>query len=211
MLRSAEYAKKAFLLADRTSEFERVSFTAYYYRATGEVDKEINAYQLAVRNYPRDMLFHNQLGLIYVDLGRYEEGLKEAMEAARMQPDVDAPYRRQLDAYICLDRLPEARELAGKLRSQRIDTPRIHQRTSNGLPGDDPEPSQKFTVRGQAEGTSVWACEAADQTTTTSAESHRLSNESGDGQRRGSERRLRIDRPMRGPTLSTAIARPLAA
>ena len=33
-----------------------------------------------------------------------------------------------MDAYICLDRLPEARQLADKVRAQGIDGPRIHQR-----------------------------------------------------------------------------------
>ena len=83
-----------------------------YYRATGELDKAIDAYQLGIRNYPRDWGFHNNLSDIYIDLGQYEEGLKEGLEAARLQPNVEPPYRRQLDAYICLDRLPEARQLA---------------------------------------------------------------------------------------------------
>ena len=128
MARSAEYAKQAYHLIDRVSEFERSEITAYYYRATGELDKEIDAWQLAARDYPRIWYLHNQLGLIYVDDGQYEEGLKEAVEAARMQPNVDAPYRRQLDAYICLDRLPEARQLAEQLRAHKIDGARIHQR-----------------------------------------------------------------------------------
>ncbi|HXP86532.1 MAG TPA: protein kinase [Bryobacteraceae bacterium] len=128
MARSAEYAKQAFRLVGRVAEFERVEITAYYYRATGEVDKEIDAWQLASRDYPRNFIFHNQLGLIHVDLGQYEEGLKEGLEAARLQATSEGPYRRQLDAYICLDRLREAKQLAEKLRTQGIDGPRIHQR-----------------------------------------------------------------------------------
>ncbi|MBV9743002.1 MAG: protein kinase, partial [Acidobacteriia bacterium] len=93
MARSADYAKQAIGLADRVSEFERSEITAYYYRATGEVDKEIDAWQSGARNYRREWAFHNQLSVIYVDLGRYEEGLKEGLEAARLQPDTDAPYR----------------------------------------------------------------------------------------------------------------------
>ena len=27
----------------------------YYYRATGELDKAIDAYQLGIRNYPREL------------------------------------------------------------------------------------------------------------------------------------------------------------
>jgi tetratricopeptide (TPR) repeat protein len=128
MPRSAEYAKQAFGLIDRVSEIERAEITAYYYRATGEVDKEMDAWQLASRNYPRNWTFHNQLGLIHVDLGQFEEGLKEGQETAQLQVNNEGAYRRQLDAYICLDRLREAKQLPEKLRAQGIDGPRIHQR-----------------------------------------------------------------------------------
>jgi eukaryotic-like serine/threonine-protein kinase len=128
MARSAEYAKQAFRLIDRVSEAERAEITPYYYRSTGELDKEIDAWQQAVRDYPRNWIFHNQLGLIYVDNGQYEEGLKEAAEATRIQPDSEAPYRRRLDALICLDRLPEAKQVAEQLRTLKIGGARIHQR-----------------------------------------------------------------------------------
>jgi len=128
MARSAENAKQAFRLVDRVSEAERAEITPYYYRSTGELDKEIDAWQLAARNYPRNWVFHNQLGLIYVDDGEFEEGLKEALGALQLASPSEAPYRRMLDAYICLGRLPEAKQLAEKLRAQRIGGARIHQR-----------------------------------------------------------------------------------
>jgi len=128
MERSAEYAKRAFSLVDRVSETERTEITAYYYRATGELDKEIDAYQLATRNYLHRWGSYNQLSLIYIDMGQFEEGLKEGQEAARLGPNVEPPYRRELDAYICLDRLPEADQVAAKVRALGIDGSRIHQR-----------------------------------------------------------------------------------
>jgi tetratricopeptide (TPR) repeat protein len=126
--RNREYYEKAFALIDRVSEFERVTITAGYYDTYGELDKEIDTYQLAIRTYPRVGGFHNQLGIIYVDLGQYEEGLKEGQESVRLEPNVEPPYRRQLDAYMCLDRLREAEELAQKVRALGIDGGRIHQR-----------------------------------------------------------------------------------
>jgi hypothetical protein len=68
------------------------------------------------------------LSTTYIDLGRYEEGLKEGQEAVRLQPDVEPPYRRLLDAYICLDRLPQAKQIAEKVRALGLDGVRIHQR-----------------------------------------------------------------------------------
>ena len=128
MVRSAEYAKQAFALIDRASEYERAEIAPYYYRATGEVDKEIDAWKQAARDFPQNWIYHNQLGLIYVDGGKYEDGLNEAQEAIRLGADSEAPYRRQLDAYICLDRLPEARKVADQLRANHIGGSRIHQR-----------------------------------------------------------------------------------
>jgi DNA-binding winged helix-turn-helix (wHTH) protein/tetratricopeptide (TPR) repeat protein len=128
MQRSAEYAKRAFSLIDHVSDAERTTITAYYYRATGELDKEIDAYQLATRNYLHRWGSYNQLSLIYIDMGQFEEGLKEGEEAARLEPHVEPPYRRELDAYICLDRLPEADQVAAKVRALGIDGSRIHQR-----------------------------------------------------------------------------------
>jgi tetratricopeptide (TPR) repeat protein len=128
MARSAEYAKKAYALINRTSEYERAEIIPYYYRATGEMDKEIDAWKQATRDYPKNWVYHNQLAVVYVDGGQYEEALNEAAEALRLGADSEAPYRRQLDAYICLDRLPEARKLAERLRTLNIGGSRIHQR-----------------------------------------------------------------------------------
>ncbi len=126
--RSREYLKQAFRLIDRVSEYERDEIAPYYYVAVGESDKAIEAYQLGIHNYPQYWGSHNNLSTAYIDLGQYEEALQEGQEASRLQANVDPPYRRQLDAYICLDRLPEAKQLAQKLRKQGLGGARIHQR-----------------------------------------------------------------------------------
>ncbi|HEV2274488.1 MAG TPA: hypothetical protein VGR96_09995, partial [Acidobacteriaceae bacterium] len=128
MERGAENAKRAFSLVDYVSETERTDITAYYYRFTGEMDKEIDAWQLSARNYPRNWGPHNQLSLTYIDMGQFEEGLKEGRESARLDPQMEPPWRRQLDALMCLDRLPEAEAVAAKVRALGIDGSRIHQR-----------------------------------------------------------------------------------
>jgi tetratricopeptide (TPR) repeat protein len=126
--RSREYTQKAFRLIDRVSEFERDLITAIYYSYDGQSDKAIDAYRLGIQNYPRFWGFHNDLSAEYIDLGQFEEGLKEGQEATRLDPNVEPPYRRQLDAYLCLDLLTEAKQLAEKLRAQGLGGARIHQR-----------------------------------------------------------------------------------
>jgi tetratricopeptide (TPR) repeat protein len=126
--RDDEYQRKAFALIDRVSEYERDAIAAGYYETTGELDKAVDAYRLGIANYPRAWGFHNNLAKIYIDLGRFEEGLKEGQAAGQLQPNAEPPYRRLLDAYMCLDRLDEAKKVAETVRKVGIDGARIHQR-----------------------------------------------------------------------------------
>ena len=127
--RSREYTQKAFGLIDRVSEYERDLIAADYYSYDGQSDKAIDAFRLGIQNYPRFWGFHNNLSAEYIDLGQFEEGLKEGQEATGLlQANAEPPYRRQLDAYMCLDRLAEAKQLAEKLRAQGLGGARIHQR-----------------------------------------------------------------------------------
>jgi DNA-binding winged helix-turn-helix (wHTH) protein/tetratricopeptide (TPR) repeat protein len=126
--RASEYKKKAFALVDRVSDYERYYIAGGYFESTGELDKAIDAYRLGIANYPRDWGFHNDLSLLYLDLGKFEDGLQEGQAAAQLQPNAEPPYRRQLDAYMFLDRLDGARKVAESARTHGIDGPRIHQR-----------------------------------------------------------------------------------
>ncbi len=123
-----EYERKAFALIGRVSEYERDYIAAGYYESTGELEKAIDVYRLGAGNYPRVWGFHNDLSQNSINLGQFEEGLKEGLEATGLEANVEPPYRRQLDAYICLDRLAEAKQLAEKLRAQGLGGARIHQR-----------------------------------------------------------------------------------
>jgi tetratricopeptide (TPR) repeat protein len=126
--REAECKRKAFALIDRVSEYERDLIGGGYYESTGELEKAIDAYRLGVGNYPRQWSFQNVLSENHINLGQFEEGLKEGQAAAQLQPNAEPPYRRLLDAYMCLDRLDEARKVAERVRMQGIDGARIHQR-----------------------------------------------------------------------------------
>jgi tetratricopeptide (TPR) repeat protein len=126
--RSREYLQKAFARLDRVSEYERIEMTGHYYEYNGEADKAVDAYRLAIRNYPRDWGFQNDLSEQLINLSQFEEGLKAGQEALRLLPQTEPAYRRLLDAYMCLDRLSDAKELAPKVRALGIDGARIHQR-----------------------------------------------------------------------------------
>jgi tetratricopeptide (TPR) repeat protein/tRNA A-37 threonylcarbamoyl transferase component Bud32 len=125
---AAEYNRKAFGLIDRASDYERDLIVVGYYEASGELYKVIDALRVGSANYPRSWLFHNNLSEDYINLGQFEEGLKEGQVAAQLQPNVEPPYRRLLDAYMCLDRLDEAKKVAESVRALGIAAVRVHQR-----------------------------------------------------------------------------------
>ena len=126
--RESEYEAKAFALIDRVSEYERDEIAAGYYQGTRELDKAADAYRRGIAIYPRAWSLHNSLSETFINRGRFEDGLREGQAAARLQPNAEAPYRRLLDAYMCLDRLDEARKVSARVRWEGIDGARIHQR-----------------------------------------------------------------------------------
>jgi DNA-binding NtrC family response regulator len=96
-------------LIDRVSEHERDTIAAGYYGSTGELDKLIDAYRLGIANYPRWWGFHNNLSNVYIDLGQFEEGLKEGQAAAQLQPNAEPPYRLAM-LEVKLPRLADRKE-----------------------------------------------------------------------------------------------------
>ena len=123
-----QYVRKAFTLIDHVSEYERVNIRAGYFDTTGEWDRAMDVYRLGIRNYPRQWHFPNNLSVILNDLGQFEEGLQQGQAAADLQPNVEPPYRRLMDALMCLDRLDDAKKVEDKLRKLGIGGARIHQR-----------------------------------------------------------------------------------
>jgi len=82
---------KAFALIDRVSEFEREQISGGYFESTGELDKAIDIYRLGMANYPRWWGFPNVASENSINLGQFEEGLKEGQISSRLQPDAEPP------------------------------------------------------------------------------------------------------------------------
>jgi eukaryotic-like serine/threonine-protein kinase len=125
--RCVENYRKAFALADRVSESERLAIVAfYYYAVTGELNKAADAYQLWARTYPREATPHNMLGEVYRITGDWEKALPEYQEASRLEPQRASYYSNQVEVYLYLDRFDEAKEVAEKAFVQKLDPPIIH-------------------------------------------------------------------------------------
>ncbi len=107
-----ENVKKAFELRGQVSERERLGIEAgYYWGVAGDLEKTRDAYQLIVQTYPRDSAVHFNLGNVYQGLGQLEEGLAEARESFRLDPNSRLSYSYLTFSLVVLDRLKEAEEI----------------------------------------------------------------------------------------------------
>jgi Flp pilus assembly protein TadD len=115
--RAIEYLTKAFALADHASDYERLRIQANYYRAIGDINKAANTNQLLALSYPRSNSAHNQLAVIYTELGEFEKALEERLKIE----DAVLGSARQIVSYTRLNRFDDAAAVPRK-----PDIPPLH-------------------------------------------------------------------------------------
>ncbi len=121
-----ECAIKAYKLRDRVTEREKLSISANYFRATGEVEKETQTYELWTAVYPRDSVPHAHLGNDYAILGQYDKALAEFQETQRLAPDSVLSYADLGASYVYLNRLEEANASFDQAFTHKLDGGILH-------------------------------------------------------------------------------------
>ncbi len=120
--------KKAYDLRDRTSQKERFYIEATYYSlVTRELDRGEQSAREWEQNYPGDWHSHNDLAIIYAQLGRTEEAANEMRQVIRLAPDNPGAYGNLIGMLSTLDRLSEAQEVYQAARSRNLDGPYLRQ------------------------------------------------------------------------------------
>ena len=118
---AADNARKAYDLRDRVSERERYRISAFYFQyVTGEVEKATEAYELWAKSYPREMVPHGNLGVIYSALGQYDKAITETEAAQRLEPTI-AGYGNLAGTYINVNRLKDARQTLQDAQQKSFD------------------------------------------------------------------------------------------
>ncbi len=118
---AADNARKAYDLRDRVSERERYRISAFYFQyATGEVEKATEAYELWAKSYPRDMVPHANLGVIYSLLGQYDRAVAEIEAKQRLEPTI-AGYGNLAGIYINVNRLKDAQKTLQEAQEKKFD------------------------------------------------------------------------------------------
>ncbi len=117
-----ENTKKAFDLRDRASELEKFYINSHYYAiVTGELEKEIETYQLWEKTYPQDSIPTNNLAGDYAVVGRYEDSLQEALRTIQLSPNDALAHQTVIVAYLRMDRFAEAKSFMQRAIAQKVD------------------------------------------------------------------------------------------
>jgi predicted Ser/Thr protein kinase len=118
--------RKAYALAERASDREKLKIdAAYYLLVLGDLEEARHAYGLWAQTYPRDDAPHNALAHIYYFLGQYENALAESREWLRMLRGEHSGlgYAQLVYSYICLNQIEEARTLAREATAKNLNSP----------------------------------------------------------------------------------------
>jgi serine/threonine protein kinase/Tfp pilus assembly protein PilF len=118
--------KHALQHRDHASERESMLIAAEYYSIGNEVDNTIQAWELYKQSYPAETSPYIDLANLYLQLGEFERGMQNALEAVRRNPDDYIAYSSAAYAYMGLNRLADARAILETALQRNIEGPRIH-------------------------------------------------------------------------------------
>ena len=125
--RAAENTRKAYELRDRVSEREKFYIASHYeHYVTGNLEAARKTYELWAQTYPRDDIAAGNLGVIYGTLGSYDKAFAAFQESARLNPGKAVPYANLLSTAVNLNRLDEAKTIAGEIQVHNLDIPLVH-------------------------------------------------------------------------------------
>ena len=114
-----QYSTKAYQLRDRVNERERLAISGIYFSVTGEVEKEVQAYELLEANYPHDYL-HTNVDIAYAGMGQLDKALSEAQESVRLIPNSEG-YANVAGLYLALNRWEDAKATISKAFELKLD------------------------------------------------------------------------------------------
>ena len=123
-----KYITKAFELRDRVSPRERFQIeTAYYSLATRELEKGAQSAREWATIYPSDWSSHNALAIIYAQLGRPEDALREFQEVIRFTPENPGAYANLEEIATAANKLDVAQAAYDQARKRNLDSPYLRE------------------------------------------------------------------------------------
>jgi serine/threonine protein kinase/tetratricopeptide (TPR) repeat protein len=126
--RAIEAAKKAFDLRGRVSERERFYIDDHFYTVNGDIEKDKENLELAIRAYPNDSTAYANLALVYgLYYGQFDKAIQFGNDFSRLEAASPFGYAHTAGAYMALNRLEEARSTLQRAVDAKADNLFIHQ------------------------------------------------------------------------------------
>jgi len=121
--RGAEIMRKAYDLREKVSERERFAIEgAYYFFATGELEKAAQTWELWQQTYPRDGSAYLNVGVVSAALGNWEKALEEFREALPLDPDSSGLYAALGETYTVFNWLDEAEAVYRQSEERKLES-----------------------------------------------------------------------------------------
>ncbi len=110
------------------SERERYYITDHFYTSTGNLEKDTETLQSAIKAYPNDSGAFANLALEYeLYYGEFEKAIPIANEFTRLEPNAPFGYAHAAGSYMALNRVEEARSVLQQAQDTKADNLFIHQ------------------------------------------------------------------------------------
>ena len=115
MQRSSEFTTKAFELSKNISERERLYIAGRYYSdVQGDMQKATESLNVYLQLYPGDGVASNNLTVMYLESGQYEQSLPYARNTLKIDPNRASSYINLMDVLIGLDQPQQALDIYNK-------------------------------------------------------------------------------------------------
>jgi len=122
LARASEYYTKAFQLQEHSSEREKLSIAAEYYRdVTGQLDRAAQTFQEEIERYPRDPDAYDRLGVMFALQGQYEKATETTRQGLRLAPDRATWYGHLANYALALQRFDETRQTIHEAQARKLD------------------------------------------------------------------------------------------
>jgi DNA-binding winged helix-turn-helix (wHTH) protein/tetratricopeptide (TPR) repeat protein len=124
--KAVENFTEAYQLRDRVTQQEKFLISSIYYGVTGELEKQVQVYDLWAQTYPRDPRPPLNLAAAYNALGRFEEAAAEARKCFNLDPDFTLCSVDLIASYTYLNRLDEAKSVYQDAIRRKPDSDDLH-------------------------------------------------------------------------------------
>lgn len=122
LARGIVYFTRAYNLREHTSQRESLFISGQYYlNVTGDLEKAAEAYEETLAIYPREFRTANDLAIVYAELGRYGDALREIQHARELSPDFVGVYENGANYAMAVGNFNEAKQLIAEAQKRKLD------------------------------------------------------------------------------------------